>query len=204
MSARDPSQHKSGPIAANKLGRLFIVSAPSGAGKTTLCQAVRKRMPDLHYSISYTTRPRRDDELDGVHYRFISESEFRKGIQRGRWAEWASVHGNLYGTDAADLNRILEAGGDILLDIDVQGARQLIRRYPHSVTIFILPPSFEILEQRLAARATDNEAAVALRLQNAKAEIAAKDEYGHVLVNDDLDGAVAELEAVISGYRTEQ
>ena len=120
MSPRHPSQQIPEPAAAGRRGQLFIVSAPSGAGKSTLCQSLRGRLTDLHYSVSYTTRPIREGEVDGVHYHFISETEFRSGIKESRWAEWATVHNNLYGTASADLNRILDAGGDILLDIDVQ------------------------------------------------------------------------------------
>ena len=180
---------------------MFIVSAPSGAGKSSLCQAVRSRMSDLRYSVSYTTRPARAGESDGVDYHFISREEFRAGIERGRWAEWAEVHDNLYGTAAADLNRILDAGEDTLLDVDVQGARQLLARYPDSVTIFVLPPSLAVLEQRLADRGTDSGRDIELRLQNAKAEIAAQKEYRHIIVNDDLKTAVEELEAIIRRCR---
>lgn len=176
---------------------MFIVSAPSGAGKSSLCQAVRARMRDLRYSISYTTRRPRAQEVDGVHYHFVTEAEFRAGIEQGRWAEWAEVHDNLYGTAAADLNGILAAGEDVLLDIDVQGARQLVARYPESITIFIMPPSPAVLERRLAARGTDSREAIALRLANAEAEIAARGDYRHIVVNDDLDTAAAELEAII-------
>ena len=186
---------------ASKRGQLFIVSAPSGAGKSTLCKAVRGRLPDLHYSISYTTRAMRPDEVDGVHYHFISTDEFREGIRQNRWAEWATVHDNLYGTAMADLNRILAAGGDILLDIDVQGARQLVERFPDCVTVFILPPSMEILEQRLADRATDLKETISLRLKNAEKEIAAKDDYQHIIVNEDLDKAVNALEEIIRRNR---
>ena len=201
MSAGHPSQHNPGPAAASTRGQLFIVSAPSGAGKSTLCNAVRERLTDLHYSISYTTRPIRAKEVDGVHYYFISESEFREGIQQDRWAEWAAVHDNLYGTALADLKQIMADGGDILLDIDVQGARQLVQRFPDSVTVFVLPPSMEILKQRLADRATDLKETIALRLKNAEKEIAAKDEYQHIIINDDLDRAIEELEDIIRRSR---
>ena len=201
MSPGQLSQLPPQLTAASKPGHLFIVSAPSGAGKSTLCQAVRERVTGLHYSISYTTRAMRPGEVQGVHYHFISENEFREGIRLNRWAEWASVHEHLYGTAAADLNRIMAAGGDILLDIDVQGARQLVERYPDSVTIFILPPSMEILKQRLAGRATDLNETIALRLKNAEKEIAAKDEYQHIIINEDLDKAVDELEKIIRRNR---
>ena len=201
MSPGHPSQQNPGPAAASKRGQLFIVSAPSGAGKSTLCNAVRDRLTDLKYSVSYTTRPIRSDEVDGVHYHFISENEFRRGIQQNRWAEWAAVHDNLYGTAMADLNRIMADGGDILLDIDVQGARQLAERFPDCITVFIMPPSMETLKQRLADRATDLKETIALRLKNAEKEIAAKDEYQHIIINDDLARAIKELEEIVRRYR---
>jgi guanylate kinase len=200
MSPDRPQQSPQSAVASRR-GQLFIVSAPSGAGKSTLCKAVRERLPDLHYSISYTTRAMRSDEVDGVHYHFISQADFREGIRQNRWAEWATVHDNLYGTAMADLNRTMAAGGDILLDIDVQGARQLVERFPDCVTVFILPPSIEILKQRLADRATDLKETIALRLQNAEKEIAAKDDYQHIIINEDLDKAVNELEEIIRQNR---
>jgi guanylate kinase len=204
MPPGHPSQQPSQPAVASKPGQLFIVSAPSGAGKSTLCQAVRERLSDLHYSISYTTRAMRADEVNGVHYHFISGSAFREGIRQNRWAEWARVHDHLYGTASADLDRIMTDGGDVLLDIDVQGARQLVEHYPDCVTIFILPPSMDILKQRLADRATDLQETIALRLKNAEKEIAAKEEYQHLIINDNLDRAVNELEKIILRHRKER
>jgi guanylate kinase len=204
MSAGHPSQQPPRPAAANKPGHLFIVSAPSGAGKSTLCQAVRERLEDLHYSVSYTTRAMRANEVDGVHYHFISDKEFRDGIRQNRWAEWARVHDHLYGTAKADLDRIMAGGGDVLLDIDVQGARQLVERYPDCATIFILPPSLDILKQRLAERATDPQQTIALRLKNAEKEMAAKEAYQHIIVNANLDRAVDELAEIILRHRKER
>lgn len=204
MSPGHPSRQPSRPVAASKPGQLFIVSAPSGAGKSTLCQAVRGRLADLHYSISYTTRQMRATEVDGVHYHFISDKAFREGIRQNRWAEWAQVHDHLYGTASADLDHIMAGGGDILLDIDVQGARQLVERYPDCITIFILPPSMDILKQRLAQRATDLQETIALRLKNAEKEIAAREEYQYQIVNDELDRAVDELETIILRHRKKQ
>jgi guanylate kinase len=180
---------------------VFILSAPSGAGKTTLRRAVLARLPALSYSVSCTTRPPRAGEVDGRDYVFLSAGEFEEGIRSGRWAEWARVHGNYYGTSAEVLARALAEGRDILLDIDVQGARQILRRFPQSVTIFILPPSLEILEARLRSRGTDRPEEIALRLRNARAEMDQKDNYRHVIVNDDLPTAVQELLAVIGSYR---
>ncbi|MCP4622355.1 MAG: guanylate kinase [bacterium] len=183
-------------------GLLFILSAPSGAGKSTLCRAVQNRFPDILYSISYTTRPPRKGEQDGVDYHFIADDEFEKGIVRDRWAEWAKVHNNYYGTSADLLNRALAGGQDILLDIDVQGMRQIVKRYPAGITIFIMPPSLEILRLRLENRGTDGPEIIALRLKNAQKEMALKDRYRHVVTNDQLTDAVAELLGIFEKYRS--
>lgn len=182
-------------------GRLFILSAPSGTGKTTLRKALLERVPGLSYSVSYTTRPPRPAEVDGRDYRFISTADFEEGIRSGRWAEWARVHGHYYGTSAEDLERLLAAGGDVLLDLDVQGAEALAGRFPQSVTIFLLPPSLEELERRLRLRGTDSPEAIAVRLRNAAAEMACRDRYRHVVVNDRLPAALEELAAILDSYR---
>jgi guanylate kinase len=183
-------------------GRLFVVSAPSGAGKTTLCNAVRGHFRDLAYSISYTTRPPRNGEQNGSDYHFITPQEFEKGIDQGRWAEWAQVHGNLYGTSARWISDALANGRDILLDIDVQGARQILKRFPEAITIFIRPPSLEVLKQRLLGRGSDHPAAVELRLANAKNEMAQQHLYRHVVENDDLERATRELIDLFNIYRS--
>ncbi len=198
MTSSDSSLGGLPPLSA---GHVFILSAPSGAGKTTLRRAVLARLPALGYSVSYTTRPPRAGEVDGRDYVFLSAGVFEEGIRSGRWAEWARVHGNYYGTSAEVLSRALAEGRDILLDIDVQGARQIRSRFPQSVTIFILPPSLEILEARLRSRGTDRPEEIGLRLRNAHAEMAQKESYRHVIVNDDLPTAVQELLAVIGSYR---
>jgi len=183
-------------------GLLFILSAPSGAGKSTLCRAVLDHFPDLLYSISYTTRQPRKGELEGVHYFFIAKDEFEKGIERGRWAEWAEVHDNYYGTSADHLDRGLNGGQDILLDIDVQGMLQILRRYPAGITIFIMPPSLEMLRSRLETRGTDSPEVIAVRLNNAQSEMAQKDRYHHVIINDQLADATAELIGIFEKYRS--
>ena len=193
------------PVKSNLLkipGHLFIVSAPSGAGKSTLCRAMRDYFSDLLYSISYTTRPPRKGEQNGVDYHFIPKDEFAKGISQQQWAEWAEVHGNYYGTSAKFLDTGLSAGHDILLDIDVQGTRQILKRYPDGITIFILPPSLEILKQRLKARDTDRPAVIAVRLDNAQKEMAQKDIYRHRVINDRLADATAEMIAIFENYRS--
>lgn len=182
-------------------GRLFIISAPSGAGKTTLCQALRAKYPDLRYSVSYTTRSPRPGEHDGSDYYFITPQSFEAGIRSGRWAEWARVHGHYYGTSAERIDAQLAAGHDVLLDIDVQGTLQLVDRYPESITIFIMPPSMEVLKQRLVARGTDSPETIARRLQAAQEEIDQKGIYRHVLVNDDLSDAVNALNHLVGLYR---
>ena len=182
-------------------GRLFVVSAPSGAGKTTLCDAVRRHFGDLAYSVSYTTRAPRKGEQHGRDYFYISTEAFEQGIAEGRWAEWARVHGNLYGTSARWIAGTLAAGRDILMDIDVQGTRQMVQRFPEAVTIFIRPPSLAVLEQRLRHRGSDDDATIAMRLANAREEMASEAMYRHVVVNDDLAGATRELIALIAGYR---
>ena len=185
-----------------RAGLLFVLSAPSGAGKSTLCRAVLDRLPDILYSISYTTRPPRRGEQDEVHYHFIVKDEFKKGIERGRWAEWAKVHDNYYGTSADLLDRGLAGGQDILLDIDVQGMRQILNRFPAAITIFIMPPSLETLRSRLETRGTDSAEVIAVRLKNAQKEMAQKDRYRHIIINDQLTGAIAELTGIIEKYRS--
>ncbi|PIE67426.1 MAG: guanylate kinase [Deltaproteobacteria bacterium] len=180
-------------------GRLFVVSAPSGAGKTTLCHAARRQLPQLVYSTSSTTRPPRDGERDGLDYFFVSESRFKQGIDNGEWAEWARVHDNYYGTSADFIQRHLDAGRDVLLDIDVQGAAQLLERYPDAVTIFIMAPSLDDLHRRLIARGQDSDAVIETRMRNAEAEIAGRHMYRHVVVNDVLETAIAQFVAILKG-----
>lgn len=182
-------------------GRLFIVSAPSGAGKSTLCSAVRKQLGDLAYSVSYTTRPPRKGERRAEDYHFISEAEFHQGIGEGRWAEWARVHGNYYGTSARWIQETLNSGRDILMDIDLQGARQMVRRFPDAITIFIMPPSLAELERRLRQRAADSLPDIDLRLQNAREEIDQRSFCRHELLNDDIGKAIQALVDLIQGYR---
>lgn len=196
MAFPDRSSDESGPN-----GRLFILSAPSGAGKSTLCHAVLDRFPDMFYSISSTTRAPRGQERDGVEYRFIDKPTFRKGIQEDRWVEWAEVHGNYYGTSADMLDRELGRGRDVLLDIDVQGTFKILGRYPNAITIFIMPPTFDTLRARMEKRGTDSREVIERRLENARFEIAQKDRYRHVIVNDDLEAAVAELNELVESYR---
>lgn len=181
-------------------GHLFIISAPSGTGKTTLCKIILDRFPFLRFSVSFTTRKLRQGEKNGTDYYFITKDEFRRGIEKNQWAEWAQVHGNYYGTSALFLNNALQQGQNLLLDIDVQGASALLRSFPDAVTIFIKPPSIRALETRLKKRKTDSEEIIKKRLTAATQEMAQQNWYRHVVVNDDLQKAVEELIAVISLY----
>lgn len=202
--SQDPSSSQTvSQMAGRSAGHLFIVSAPSGAGKSTLCNAVRGQMDDLAYSVSYTTRPPRTGEREAIDYHFISKTEFSQGIDQGRWAEWALVHGNYYGSSAQWIEQTLGAGRDILMDIDVQGARQMVKRFPQAITIFIMPPSLEELGKRLMGRGTDDRQSIELRLRNAGQEIAQRDFYRHVLLNDDIEKAVKALTDLLKAYRKE-
>ncbi|SHJ35069.1 guanylate kinase [Desulfatibacillum alkenivorans DSM 16219] len=187
-------------MSPNSRGRLFIMSAPSGAGKTTLREALCARQPNLAYSVSHTTRPPRQGEKDGVDYNFTSKEDFLQGIEEERWAEWAEVHGNYYGTSARFIARCLDRGCFVLLDIDVQGTEKILKRFPQAVTLFIMAPSMEVLEQRLSSRGTDAPEVIAKRLENAKGEMKKRSLYKHILVNDDLETAINELEGVVLQY----
>ena len=185
----------------SKRGHLFIISAPSGGGKTTLSKAVVNRFQDILYSVSYTTRPPRKGERNGVDYYFIPKKDFKKRIESGHWAEWAEVHGNFYGTSAVFLDKGLASGSDILLDIDVQGTLQILENYPDSVTIFIMPPSLETLRKRLEMRRTESRETIKRRLLTAEKEMAQKDLYRYVIVNDRLSVSIEKLIAIIEKCR---
>lgn len=185
----------------NRPGCLFILSGPSGSGKTTLKQAVLAHFPDIRYSVSTTTRAPRPGEKHGRDYYFITEADFRAGIDAGEWIEWARVHGHYYGTSAAFIERALARGRDMLLDIDVQGTRQILKRFPQSIPIFIMPPSLEVLRNRLEERGSETDAALERRLADARAEIGQLQLYRHVVVNDRLEEAVSDLTALIETYR---
>jgi len=206
VAGQTHNQHKSRKSAAKgkrSEGHLFIMSAPSGAGKTTLRRVILERLPDLRYSVSYTTRAPRRGEQDGVDYHFIDQKRFLEKLDRHLWAEWAKVHDHYYGTCAAFLENGLSVGRDILLDIDVQGTFQILNRYPDSVTIFIMPPSLAVLKQRLVSRGTDSPDQISRRLFNAEKEMVFKDRYRHVIVNDQLGRAVEDLLTVIKAYHTQ-
>lgn len=184
---------------ANLQGRLFVFAAPSGAGKTTLVHAMVQRYPELRFSVSYTTRTPRSNEAEGVNYFFVSREEFERLRAAGELLEWATVFDNLYGTSRSQVERILADGHNVLLEIDWQGARQVRESMPDCVTVFILPPSLVELERRLRDRRTDSEAVIARRLRDARSDMQHWDEFDYVIINDRLDQAVAELDAVFAG-----
>ncbi|MGH7836502.1 MAG: guanylate kinase, partial [Candidatus Binataceae bacterium] len=183
-------------------GIIFILSAPSGAGKTTISRAALQQIDGLEASTSLTTRPPREGERDGVDYHFVSEDEFQRRATVGDFAERARVFDSGYGTLREPLDRAVAAGGDILLDIDVQGAAQIRQRYPRdAVTIFVLPPSFAELEERLRRRGTESLAAIAHRLQRAHAEASAYPDYDYLLINVEVAGSIAQLRAIVDAER---
>jgi guanylate kinase len=186
---------------SSRRGTLFVVSAPSGAGKTTLCREVRQRVPDVAYSVSYTTRAPRPGEMDGTDFRFVSEAEFDALRARGEFAEWARVHGNLYATSATAIDAALALGRDVLLDIDTQGAAQLRARYPAAVLVFIVATSLAELEQRLRERGSDSEREIQRRLTRAREEISLWRQYDYLIVNRDVKDAVEQLTAIILAER---
>jgi guanylate kinase len=174
-----------------------ILSAPSGAGKTTIAKRLLAARPDIGYSVSATTRKPREGEQHGRDYHFLSRDEFERMREAGEFAEWAEVHGNLYGTLRSEVNRVLAAGQHVLMDIDVQGARQFARAFPEAVLVFVIPPSADVLMARLAGRDTESPATLALRLRNARDELAAVEEYDYVVVNDKLEKAIKYVSSVI-------
>jgi len=182
-------------------GLLFVVSAPSGTGKTTVVERLVQVVPGLSLSRSYTSRPMRDGERDGVDYNFITRIRFEGMANAGAFLEWAEVFGNLYGTCAADTDAMLAAGNDVVLVIDVQGARQVRTRSADTIGVFVLPPSFYVLEQRLRGRSKDPEAAIERRLATAREEIGAVGEYDYVVVNDALEACVDRLRAIVLAER---
>ena len=186
---------------SNSRGLLFIVSAPSGTGKTTLVERLVRITPDLRMSRSYTSRPARDGERDGVDYNFITREQFQRRAADGQFLEWADIYGNLYGTGAADTERVLAGGEDVVLVIDVQGARQVRSRGLENIGIFVLPPSAEILERRLRGRSKDTEEQIRRRLEVACREVSDVASYDYVVVNDELEPCVDRLKAIVIAER---
>ena len=182
-------------------GLLVVVSAPSGTGKTTVVERLVETLPGLALSRSYTSRPARPGERDGVDYNFISRETFQSMAERGEFLEWADVFGNFYGTGRKETEARLAGGADLVVVIDVQGARQVRQRVNGTVGIFVLPPSFAALEDRLRGRSQDPEAAIARRLDTARSEVSAVVEYDYIVVNDVLDRCVGEISAIVTAER---
>jgi len=186
---------------SNERGLLFIVSAPSGAGKTTLVERLVEQTPHLRMSRSYTSRPARSGETDGVDYNFVSRDRFEAMMAAGEFLEWAPIYGHFYGTREADTEKMLAAGDDVVLVIDVQGARKVRASGAAITTVFLMPPSQDVLEQRLRGRSKDSEADIQRRLQVARDEVAAFSEYDFVVVNDEVSAAVDRLRSIVIAER---
>ncbi|MGV0950686.1 MAG: guanylate kinase [Azonexus sp.] len=182
-------------------GKLYVVAAPSGAGKTTLVRLLLDSEPDVHLSISYTTRSPRPGEVDGREYRFVDVATFRVMLARGDFLEWAEVHGNFYGTSRKWIADRLAAGHDVLLEIDWQGAQQVRGAFPDAIGVFILPPSMEELTRRLTGRGTDSADVIERRLAAAQAEMRHVGEFDYVIINDSLEQALDDLRAVVRASR---
>lgn len=182
-------------------GVLFVVSSPSGGGKGTLIHRVLKSVRGLSYSVSYTTRAPRNGEVDGVDYFFVSTERFEELVAAGEFLEWARVHSNFYGTSREQVSREMAAGSDIILEVDVQGAASVRKILTDSVSIFILPPSFAVLRQRLIARGTDSPMELELRLRNAPIELRQYETFDYVIINDELDRAASQLAAIVYAER---
>jgi len=187
--------------AVERRGCVIVISAPSGAGKTTLVKRLLESFPGLVFSVSYTTRERRREEVDGRDYFFVRRPQFEAMIEKGEFIEWAPVVGQLYGTSRLVVEAARSAGRDILLDIDVQGHAQVKQSMPESVSVFVLPPSLTELERRLRCRGFNSEAEIQRRLAAARQEIARWPEYDYLIVNDVLDAAAQELAAVLAAAR---
>ncbi len=183
-------------------GILFVVSAPSGAGKTTLCRRALERLQGIEFSVSYTTRPPRPEEREGVDYRFVKEETFLNMVERGEMAEWARVYDHLYGTPIFSLDKAIEEGRDLLLDIDTQGASQIKAKFPNdTVAIYVFPPSLRALKERLTLRDTDTPSEIKKRWERAEEEVAMYPFFHYFIVNDVLEDAVKELVCIVEAER---
>jgi guanylate kinase len=182
-------------------GLLLVVSAPSGAGKTSLCRAITDSLENLTHSISYATRKPRPGEIDGRDYHFVSPERFQDMIRDGDFAEWAEVHSNLYGTSRRVLDDMVGKGIDVILDIDTQGAKQIKQKYKDAIYVFIMPPSFDVLEERLRNRNSDKEDEIKKRMRRAHEEIKDYTMYDYLVVNHDFDRALTELRSIVTAER---
>jgi guanylate kinase len=182
-------------------GQIFVITAPSGTGKTTIIRAIRESGIGVGYCVSHTTREPRHGEIPGKHYHFITRRDFESMVDAGQFIEWAHLYGHLYGTSYSSMESQLSSGKDILLDLDIQGSEAIKRRFPESLSIFILPPSIEALKERLEKRGANDTKDVDLRMKKAAEEIMGFGEYDFIVVNDDLEQAVHEIEAIILSER---
>ena len=188
-------------IALRRKGIMFVISAPSGTGKSTVLHSLWNGTGNLAYSVSVTSRPPRLGEREGIDYYFVSAEDFQAMIARGEFYEWAEVHGNFYGTRKSVIEKILATGQDVVMDLDVQGARSIKAMKSDAVTIFLLPPSMAALEERLRGRETDLSEAIRLRLRNAAGEIAECNHFDYILINDILEQSVSEVVSIIIAER---
>ncbi|AMM41856.1 guanylate kinase [Candidatus Desulfofervidus auxilii] len=182
-------------------GDIFVISAPSGTGKTTLVRLLLSRFPTLSFSISYTTRLPRPGEVNGQHYFFVSEKEFKKSIAKGEMLEWAKVYGHYYGTPLTFVQEKIAAGKDIVLDIDIQGAQAVKKKMPEAILIFLIPPSWNELQRRIISRSSDSPEEIKKRLEAAKKEILAAREFDYIVINDVLEDALKELVSIIQATK---
>ncbi len=182
-------------------GQIFVFSAPSGTGKSTIAEALMENFGNLAYSISHTSRPPRGTEQDGIDYHFVSEGTFREMIGQNAFLEWAQVHGHLYGTAFDAVKAQMSAGSDILMDVDVQGGRNVKKQFPESTLIFLLPPSLKVLRKRLTDRGTDDPGVIEKRMAQASEEIKHCSWYDYIVINDDLEKAVFEAQSIIVSAR---
>jgi guanylate kinase len=180
--------------------KLIVVSAPSGAGKTTIARAILARFPGTTFSVSATTRPKREAEVDGVDYYFLERGEFRRRVEAGEFVEWEEIYGQYYGTLVREVERGLNSGHIILFDVDVKGALSIKRRYPEALLLFIRPPSVEVLLERLRNRRTEDTATVAKRMERVPLELTLGARFDHQIVNDVLETAIAEVETIVADY----
>jgi guanylate kinase len=182
-------------------GHLFVITAPSGTGKSTIIEMLRGNLGEVYYSISHTTRAPREGEVNGVHYHFVSRQAFEKMIQAGEFIEWAVVYDQLYGTSTSAVESALSSGKDILLDLDIQGALEVKRQFSESTLIFIFPPSLEVLKERLQNRSMHDDTNIELRMKRAEEEISKCKDYDFLIVNNALEQSVKEVEAIIISQR---
>ncbi len=184
-----------------KKGQLFVITAPSGTGKTTIIDIIRKKIEGIGYSVSHTTRPPRTGEVNGVHYYFVTRKDFEKMIEAHEFVEWAVIYDHLYGTSMSSVESTLSSGKDLLLDLDIQGAQEIKKQFPEATLIFILPPSLEILHERLQGRSSQDDTSIGLRMGKAAEEIRKCRDYDYLVINDDLNQAAREVEAIIIAQR---